>query len=171
MTAKTKITLPLFALCALLAGSGCSTVELSNDHAVQTPLKILPATFKPKFEVSQQRISATATSCGIPGFSIAISSGSSNCDMYVPASIYEGLSSIESEALRKAIYTACEKNRVEYLLLPHYKMKTHNLLFWQDVTCTVYGTPARVREIEVVETPEETVELNLSANVKNTSGK
>lgn len=170
------------ALAALVVGSGCAT-DVSNNQTHQAITAVKPVLFKPVFDIKDRKIRGQGDAGGIfgtgffnfdmglslPEFSIP-SFGASNSATYVEPSVFAGLTPTEATALREAIFNACETNGAEYLLMPHFKIRTRAFplfhFIWKKSYCTVYGLPANVKEVVAEELPDAKAEVDISVSAK-----
>lgn len=153
----------------LASGSGC-TSAVSNNETHQPILRMEPVYIRPDIAVSSRKISGKSTVDRFFTFdaprSLAPRTASSACK-YVEPELFNGLSSTQADALREAIFRACEDNHVEYLIAPHYLIKTTRFpllsFIWTSSECTVYGFPAIVKSVSTVKDKDEAhVELSVS---------
>lgn len=163
---KKYISLSAVALATLLIGSGCSTYT-SNDKTHQAITRVHPVHFQPVFDIGKKKINGMGAAGGFFNFDFEFSTpslaipglGASNSSMFVEPSLFEGLSATEAEALRDAIYNACKTNKAEYLLMPHFEIRTRKFpifsFIWSKSYCTISGLPANVKAVEVKENPEK----------------
>lgn len=173
---KSKNILLLASASFVVLTSGCAT-DVSNDKTHQAITKVKPVYFKPVFEISDKKITGKGEAGGFfnfdfstPSFSIP-NFGASNTSAFVEPSLFDGLTATEAEALRDAIFNACEANHAEYLLTPHFKIRTRSFpllhFIWSKSYCSIYGIPAKVKEVIPVEEKEEkNLDMQLSATVK-----
>lgn len=160
----------LSALGIVLAtGSGC-TSAVSNNETHQPILRMDPVYIRPDIAVSNRKVSGKSTVDRF--FTVDASLGSltrtaSSACKYVEPELFNGLSGTEAAALREAIFSACESNNAEYLIAPHYLIKTTRFpllsFIWTSSSCTVYGFPAVVKSVSTVKDKNEAhVELSVS---------
>jgi hypothetical protein len=161
----------------LSLGSGCSTF-VSNDRTHSPVTVVQPTYFKPIFQVQSRQIKGYGEYEGFFNFDFSSPSLSvvSDCDRFVEPDLFEGLSSTEANALRNAIYNTCKSNGAEYLLMPHFEIRTKKFpilsFIWAKSTCVLYGIPARVEKVVPVEMPTDAkVDIQLSASGKTESAK
>lgn len=173
---KKYVSQTIAALAALLIGSGCSTYH-SNDRTHQAITRVEAVHFKPVFEIGQRKINGMGAAGGFFNFDTSMPSfsipgiGASNSSAFVEPSLFEGLTATEAEALRDAIYKTCKANNAEYLLMPHFEIRTREFpiltFIWSKSYCTISGIPANVKKVEVVEKQEEAkVDVTVSAESK-----
>lgn len=173
------------ALAALVAGSGCAT-DSSNNTTHQAITVAKPVFFKPVFDIKDRKIRGRGDAGGIFGtgffnFDMGVSEipllessqpkfSLSNSAEYVEPSVFEGLTPTEAAALRDAIFNACETNGAEYLLMPHFKIRTRAFplfhFIWKKSYCTVYGLPANVKEVVAEDLPDAKAEVDISVSAK-----
>lgn len=170
----------LAVLAALAVGSGCAS-DVSNNQTHQAITAVKPVLFKPVFDIKDKKIRGQGDAGGIfgtgffnfdlgfsvPEFSIP-SFGASNSATYVEPSIFAGLTPTEAEALREAIFNACETNSAEYLLMPHFKIRTRSFplfsFIWKKSYCTVYGMPANVKAVVAEDLPDTKADVDVSVS-------
>lgn len=176
----TKMTaLPPAALAIILGMSGCAT-DISNDRTHQAITGVKPVFFKPVFEIGENKITGKGEAGGFfnfdltpPTFSLSEFGGASNTSAYIEPSIYEGLTPTQAEALRDAVFNACETNKAEYLVMPHFKIQTRSFpllsFIWSKSYCTIYGIPANVKTVIPVDADEKKAEISLQVRASEGS--
>lgn len=172
MNKKSTTALVSAALALLIGMSGCAS-DVSNDRT-HTPITgVKPVLFKPVFEIGSKKISGEGEAGGFFNFDFEFKApkfslpnfGASNSAAYVEPSIYEGLTPTQAEALREAVFDACEKNRAEYLVMPHFKIRTRSFpllsFIWSKSYCSIYGIPANVKTVVPMDVEDTKAEVNL----------
>lgn len=155
----------------LAAGSGC-TSAVSNNETHQPILRMDPVYFRPNLAVSERKITGESTVSRffffefVEPFRNSTTSSSSACE-YIEPELFKGLNNKEAEALRAAIFRACESNDAEYLIAPHYLITTTKFpllsFIWTSYTCRVSGFAAKVTSVTPIDkTDEAHVELTVS---------
>lgn len=180
MNKKTMTALVPAAFAFLIGMSGCAS-DISNDRT-HTPITgVKPVLFKPVFEIGEKKIAGEGEAGGffnfdccfalfdfyvsIPKSLFSGADGASNSAAYVEPSLYEGLTPTQAEALREAIFNACETNKAEYLVMPHFKIRTRSFpllsFIWSKSYCSIYGIPANVKSVVPMDVEEAKAEVNL----------
>ena len=173
MTKFTNTALSLSSLALLALTSGCA-IEASNDQAPLAIAQMKSARLKPILDISEKKVSAQGEAGGFFNFDI-VAPESSNYSTLADPAVFIGLTPTEAQALREAIFNACEANTAEYLLTPHFKIRTREFpilnFMWRKSYCVVSGIPAKVKSVVQVDDDEAMVDLHLSAVKKESEQK
>ena len=164
-----KVILFTHALATMMLLSGCISNK-SNDGTPQAKAQMQPAHVKPVLDIQARKVKGKGTSGGFLNFSDWFDTQIiSNSSAYLDASFLATLSYTERKALEKAIHDTCVAYNAEYLLAPHFEIRTSEFpilsFIWKHASCTVSGFPATTRSVRSL-TPEEEMRLNANVDIR-----